>query len=125
MVGDAPPADEAVGEGEEASVDAGAVFPVRGRATELVHPRQGLLDDPAHTMIVVVGAASADQWADSAVSQQIPVAVVVAAVAGDQDLGFAAWLSDSAAHRRGRAAAAGTRRCVGGLRADAPVQRER
>lgn len=61
--------------------------------------RQGVFDDPAHALVVVAGAAAADQGADAALTQAVSVAVVVVAAVGDQDLGFAAWSSHSTAHR--------------------------
>ena len=50
-------------------VDVGAAFPAFGEASELVEQGQGLFDDPAHWLVVVTGATSADQWTDPALAE--------------------------------------------------------
>jgi hypothetical protein len=51
-------------------VDVGAAFPAFGQAPELVQQGEGLLDDPPHGLVVVPGAAAADQWLNSSAAQQ-------------------------------------------------------
>lgn len=58
-----------------------------------------MFDDPAHGLVVVAGAASADQRPDSTLSQVIPVEVVVIAAVGNQNLGLAARSPRPAAYR--------------------------
>ncbi|MGW9480766.1 hypothetical protein ACWGRK_21590 [Saccharomonospora azurea] len=50
--GESAPADGADGKGEETVVDVGAAFPAGVQAAELTQQREGLLDNPAHGLVV-------------------------------------------------------------------------
>ena len=80
------PGDEAAGQGQEASVDVGAALPALGQASELVQQGEGLLDDPAHGLVVVPSATAADQGLNPSVPQHTSVLVVVVTPIGDDDL---------------------------------------
>jgi hypothetical protein len=80
-------------------VDVGAAFPAFGQSPKLVQQCQGLLDDPARRLVVIAGAAPADQWPDPALAQQHAVLVVVVAPVGHDDVGLAAWATTAAANR--------------------------
>lgn len=45
--------------------NADAAFPAFGQAAELVEQGEGLFHDPVHWLVVVAGAAPADQRADT------------------------------------------------------------
>lgn len=96
------PADEAGGEGEEAVVDVGAVFPVGGQAVELVQQGQGLFDDPACGLVGVAGAAVAGQRVDASFPQRIAVCVGVVAPVGHEGVGCAAGSASASPYRRDR-----------------------
>ena len=67
---------------------------------ELVQQGEGLLDDPAHGLVVVPGATSADHWLNASMAQQVSVLVVVIAPVGDQNVGLASRSARSPAHGR-------------------------
>ena len=81
-------------------MDVGAAFPTGGQASELVQQGEGLLDDPAHGLVVVPGATSADQWLNASMAQQVSVLVAVIAPVGDQNVGLASRSGRSPAHGR-------------------------
>ena len=74
-------------------VDAGAAFQAFGEASELVEEGEGLFDDPADWLVVVSGAAPADQWSDSALAQQDAVLFVVVTAVRDDHLRSSATCS--------------------------------
>jgi len=83
-------------------VDVGAAFPAFGEAAELVEQGEGLFDHPSDRLVVVAGPAPADQRADTTLSQQDAVLVMVVAAVGHDHVGFATRAPSAAADRGDR-----------------------
>ena len=83
-------------------VDVGAAFPAFGQASELVEQGEGLFHDPPHRLVVVSGAAPADQRPDSTLAEQAAVFVVVVAAVSNDHVRLATRVTSAATDRRDR-----------------------
>lgn len=68
---------------------------------------EGVCSDPVHWLVVVAGAAPADQRSDPALAEQVAVLVMVVAAVSHHDIGLAAWPASVAADRWYRCLTAG------------------
>jgi hypothetical protein len=96
------PADEAAGEGEETFVDVGAAVVADEEASASVEPGEGAFDDPAvlSEAGAVLGLAAGDLGLDAAFAQLLAMPLGVVGAVGEQPVGAAARVADTAAHRR-------------------------
>ena len=83
-------------------MDLGPAVVANEQALEVMQPGEGALDDPSHTAQpgAVLGLAAGDLGPDPALTQLMPVLVMVVAAVGGDQLGPPARAADDTPHRR-------------------------